>query len=97
MTYLLRGGLGLVFVLGTTLGCHTKTSATTQPSPPATASGQETLDLPPAQQAARQAYVLGYLLKMPSDYTREAEIEIDVDNVEDELRKIRAEIAADEM
>lgn len=50
--------------------------------------------LAPAQQAERQLDVLGYLLKTPSDYAREAEIEIDVDNVEDELAKIRAELGA---
>ena len=73
--------------------CKGKSVTTASRSLP-TVLGQETLDLPPAQQAERQADVLGYLLKTPSDYAREAEIEIDEDNVEDELAKIRAELAA---
>jgi hypothetical protein len=73
-------------------GCKSKSVTTASRSLP-TVLGQETLDLPPAQQAERQADVLGYLLKSPSDYAREAEIEIDEDNVEDELAKIRAELS----
>jgi hypothetical protein len=73
-------------------GCKSKSGTTASRSLP-TVLGQETVDLPPAQQAERQADVLGYLLKTPSDYAREAEIEIDEDNVEDELAKIRAELA----
>lgn len=57
--------------------------------------GQETLDLPTARRAAREVDVLAQLLKMPSDYTREAQIEIDVDNVEDKLGALETEISAD--
>lgn len=74
------------------IGCRGKTVPTPSRSLP-TVLGQETVELPPAQQAERQADVLGYLLKLPADYAREAEIEIDEDNVEDELAKIRAELA----
>lgn len=87
--------VGLSLVWGSCLvpACKTKPSATTARSLP-TALGEEDMALPPAKQAERALDVLGYLLKTPSDYAREAEIEIDVDNVEDELAKIRAELGA---
>lgn len=86
------------FVLGALLavgvfGCKGQPTSSAS-GPVVTELGRETLDLPPAQQAERQADVLGYLLKTPSDYVREAEIEIDEDNVEDELAKIRRELAS---
>lgn len=89
-----RGRLWIGLVLVTALlwgGCKGKSVTTASRSLP-TVLGQETLDLPPAQQAERQTDVLGYLLRTPSDYASEAEIEIDVDNVEDELAKLRAEL-----
>lgn len=86
-------GLSLAWACGALGGCKSKSAATATRSLP-TALGEETMLLAPAQQAERQLDVLGYLLKTPSDYAREAEIEIDVDNVEDELAKIRAELGA---
>lgn len=85
--------LGLILLLGS-VGCRNETqSGAALPEP--TRIGQETLDLPSARRAAREVDVLAQLLKMPSDYTREAQIEIDVDNVEDKLAALETEILAD--
>lgn len=86
-------GLSLVWGCSLLPACKTKPTATTTRSLP-TALGEEDMGLPPAKQTERALDLLGYLLKTPSDYAREAEIEIDVDNVEDELTKIRAELGA---
>ncbi len=83
----------LVFMLGIT-GCRNETESPVAP-PAATRLGQETLDLPSARRAAREVDVLAHLLKMPPDYTRDAEVVIDVDNVEDKLDGLEAEIWAD--
>lgn len=91
MNTTIRCVLGAVLAVGV-FGCKGKPPPSAA-RPVVTELGHETLDLPPAQQAERQADVLGYLLKTPSDYVREAEIEIDEDNVEDELAKIRRELA----